>query len=115
VTVPAGSSGATLTECVHNVPLNGLYYFGVDFQNLSGSGTVICQIDFYSGFDCNGNTLLDNETKPPASQEGWQKLTPEAALTPIAGGNSVRFDCILGSDATYNFDKFYVTKDLDGY
>jgi hypothetical protein len=116
-TIAAGGAERTVSQCVSNKPLAGNFNFGAHIQTIGGSGAgVICQAAFWSGFNCDGDTIVTNETVGLASTSGWQTPIPESSPdgTPVSGANSLRFSCYLLADPSvstdFYLDMLYVAK-----
>jgi hypothetical protein len=73
-------------------------------------GQPICQVNFYSGANCDGNLVTQNETEGPLPVTGWQEVT--GLITSVPVSNSVDFVCYFSADpagpATYLLDMAYV-------
>jgi hypothetical protein len=119
-TVDAGSS-REISQCVRNTPLAGDYNFGVRINgggvpNGTSEASVICQVIFWSGFDCDADVVVTNETVTVRPGYPWQQTVPESspAGTPVEGANSVSFTCILfghpSSQTEFFLDMFYIQK-----
>lgn len=109
VVVPQGDLGRTLYQCVRNTLLEGDLNFGVRAVS-SVPGHPICQVNFYSGTNCDGNLTTQNETDPPLDTVDWQDLSGTITSVPVS--NSVDFVCYFAADpsgtATYLLDMAYV-------
>ncbi len=109
-----GSAYRLIHQCVGNTPLVGDFNFGGRVNTPSiGSGTVMLfQANFYSGFNCDGDLVAQNETDTTTVLlAGWQGLT--GTLSGVFGANSVRFDCYLNPASTtdtFNIDMLYLSK-----
>jgi hypothetical protein len=104
--------GSTLRQCVTNTPLEGTFDFGAKIRS---NGGIVCQVLFYSGFNCDGDEILDNETHGTNGDEQvWESPSPEGELAPISGANSVSFTCYVGGTETY-LDQLYVSKSPAAY
>jgi len=111
----SGSLAATvdaeqeISQCVQNVPLAGDFNFGVRTRGPQGA---ICQVNFYSGFNCDADIVLSNETdtSTPTSIPDWTLVS--GTIRGVIGANSVVFRCYLlpAAGATYYLDMFYVSK-----
>jgi hypothetical protein len=99
----------TLSQCVSNAPLVGAFNFGVKVRGVS---PALCQIDFYSGFNCDADPILDNETNPTTGDGlNWESTTLESDMSniPLSGVNSVQIRCYPSGTET-DFDMFFVSK-----
>lgn len=108
-----GDAQQRITQCVRNTPLAGDFNFGARFKyesNGSAPTTPLCQASFYSGFNCDADLVIQNETASPAQVGTWWALS--AALPGVSGANSVGLTCYLSpsSGVTYYLDMFYVSK-----
>jgi hypothetical protein len=111
--LPAGRDELTVDQCVSHVPLKGDFNFGARSNTVNGSGYVVaCQLAVYSGFNCDGDLILTNETDSSKPNFGWQQL--DASLSMISGANSFDFSCYLFADSqldtTFYLDMLYVSR-----
>lgn len=115
----SGSLAATadaeqvVTQCVRNTPLVGDFNFGAQFRFDSTGAPLtapICQVSFNSGFNCDADIVLQNETGAATGTGDWQ--TVSATLPGVTGANSVAFSCylFLSTGATFYLDMLYVSK-----
>ncbi len=94
----------TISQCVHNTPFVGAFNFGVQFSG----NAPICQVTFYSGFNCDGDDVLANETGPAMPAALWQSVS--GSVTDVRNANSALFSCyIFGGPATTYLDMFYLS------
>jgi hypothetical protein len=114
--VPHGDGSVALKYCAMNVPLNGDFNFGIQFEAESSGlppATPICQVNFKSGFHCDADVVGQNETDVPAqTTSGWQQLS--GSLAGVQFANSVEFDCYQSGSPTddlkLHFDMAYVSQ-----
>jgi hypothetical protein len=118
-TIEAGGAARLVSQCVSNTPLSGTYNFGARVKTDRGTGgqNILCEVTFFSGFNCDADAVVDNETNATAAHlEVWEATTPESFPdgTPVSGANSVLFSCHLLSDpqaaTDYSLDMLYVSK-----
>jgi hypothetical protein len=108
-----GESEQVISQCVSNKPLVGAFNFGARYK-FESTGTApqypICQVTFYSGFNCDADIVLTAETDPPTASGDWQPIA--GVIAGLAAANSVAFNCYLfpSSGVTYYLDMFYVSK-----
>lgn len=110
----ATADGAqTITQCVPNTVLVGDFNFGARFRfesNGAPPDPPICQANFYSGFNCNGDLVVQNEAYTPTPAGSWQSVS--SVVVGVAGANSVAMTCYLfpSTGVTYYLDMLYVSK-----
>ena len=108
-----GSGAQTITQCVPNTPLVGDFNFGARFRfesNGAAPDPPICQANFYSGFNCDGDLVVQNEAYTPTPAGSWQSVSN--VVSGVAGANSVALTCYLfpSTGVTYYLDMLYVSK-----
>ena len=111
-------SAQSVTQCVPNTPLFGDFVFGGAFRidsNGPSAPPPICQSSFYSGFNCDADVIVTNETDPPAAGGTWRSIS--GVVPNVTGANSVAFNCYLGSTTgvTYYLDMLYLSKAPGGF
>jgi hypothetical protein len=116
----SGSLAATGTTseqvvgvCAHNVPLVGDFNFGAryTYTGTQAPQTVICQANFYSGFNCDGDLITQQEAYTPTAVGQWQSIS--SSVSGVSGSNSVQLVCYLfpqNTGDTYYLDMVYVSK-----
>jgi hypothetical protein len=119
VTIPAGGDNRVLHQCVSNTPFKGDFTFGAKVQTVGGSVASVqaCQVNFYSGTNCDADLVVQQETDPQGILSGWQALS--GTVSTVSGANSVDFACYLLADATadasFYLDMLYVSRAPDRY
>jgi len=111
-------SAQSVTQCVPNTPLFGDFVFGGAFRidsNGPSAPPPICQSSFYSGFNCDADVIVTNETDPPAAGGTWRSIS--GVVPNVTGANSVAFNCYLGSTTgvTYYLDMLYLSRAPGGF
>jgi hypothetical protein len=110
----SGSLAATadsqqvITQCVRNTPLVGDFNFGA--RHNFGTGGIVCQAVFYSGFNCDADEIAANETDTVTPMPNWSLVS--GVILGVKGANSVAFNCYLFQSPgdTHNLDMFYLSK-----
>jgi hypothetical protein len=99
VTLDATGS-SQVSQCVSNTPFNGTFNFGAAIE-VTGTATVIGQASFFTGFNCDGDEVADNETNGLAATSGWQVPAPESSPDglSVAHANSVKFSFYMNGNA----------------
>ena len=108
-----GAGAQTITQCVPNTALVGDFNFGARFRfesNGAPPDPPVCQANFYSGFNCNGDLVLQNEAYTPTPAGSWQSVS--SVVVGVAGANSVAMTCYLfpSTGVTYYLDMLYLSK-----
>ena len=108
-----GSGAQTITQCASNTALVGDFNFGARFRfesNGAAPDPPICQANFYSGFNCDGDLVVQNEAYTPTPAGSWQSVSN--VVVGVAGANSVSMTCYLfpSTGVTYYLDMLYLSK-----
>ena len=111
--LPAMGEEVQIDQCASRVPLRGDFNFGARVNTVGGSGYVVaCRLAIYSGFNCDGDLIVTNETNQSKPDFGWTQL--DASLPMLSGANSFDFSCYLvaGPDTptTFHLDMLYVSR-----
>jgi hypothetical protein len=106
--VPPGGN-AHLSQCVANTPFSGDFNFGYQGR-IDGEGSVVCQVRFYSGFNCDADLVITNETSSLSTHFPWQMPKPDSLPdgTPVEGANSALLDCSMSNASTSDASSFYL-------
>lgn len=101
-----------ISQCVRNSSLVGDFNFGTRFAYDSNGSppNVICQANFHSGFNCDGDPVLANETGAPVPAGNWRSIA--GSVAGVSGANSVDLTCYLfgGAGVTVYLDMSYISK-----
>jgi hypothetical protein len=108
---------AVITQCVRNTPLIGDFNFGgrFTFESDGDPATALCQANFFSGFNCDGDLIVANETDTPTGGT-WQAMS--GVVPGVRGANSVGLSCYLfdaKKGITYYLDMLYISKAPGAY
>src|SRR5450432_1468180 len=84
-------------------------------RHQADGANIICQVVFWSGFNCDADPIATNETNPLTSTTGWQSPAPETEVdgTSVTGANSVGLSCLLmpgTGTSDFYLDMLYVSK-----
>jgi hypothetical protein len=113
----SGSLGATVAaadiktfgQCA-TATFSGTFNFGGRVRLLYGR--ALCQVNFYSGFNCDRDLIVQQETDSSTITNAWESLKQSITVT---GANSVLFQCYVFADdnnaATVNLDMMFVSRD----
>jgi hypothetical protein len=114
----ADGSEQVITQCVRNMPLVGDFNFGARFRyETTGDSpqSPFCGVTFYSGFNCDGDIVSQNETDPPSNMGLWQSAS--GVLLGVRGANSVALAVYWFplSGATLYLDMLYLSRTPGGF
>jgi hypothetical protein len=107
-----GDAAQVIAQCLRSTPLVGDFTFGVRYMFESAGAPPakpICQVIFYSGFNCDADISFTAETDQTAGGV-WESISGEA--NGLTGANSAALNCYLhpSGGVTYYLDMFYLSK-----
>jgi hypothetical protein len=109
---PGGQN--VVSECVSNTPLVGDFNFGAKIEASNSSAVAFCQVNFYSGFNCDADLVSQNETDLSTGSAGYFENNTTTFPLMVFGSNSVKFSCyfqsVMSTESTFWLDMVYVSK-----